>query len=107
MSINLYRDYIVIAKRDLQQLMYNTAYEYSCDQSNQSYDLHYDLQNWYDWPTVTADDRDLKACDKQAAVIHTTLQPSYRPEASSSRRQHHAREAAYPRVSELTIHRRG
>ena len=28
------------------------TYKYSCDQSNHSYDLHYDFQNWYDWLIV-------------------------------------------------------
>ena len=44
---------------------------------------------------ITADDAQIRerATNKQ----HTTLQPYCRPEASSSRRQHHKREAAHPR----------
>ena len=66
------------------------AYKYSCDQSNQSYDL----QNYY-WPTAVPLllMTDLRPCDKHAAAIHTTLQPYCRPEASSTNRQHHKREA--------------
>ena len=43
---------------------------------------------------VTAADRS-ESVRQTSSYYHTTLLPYYRPEASSSRRQYHAREAAY------------
>ena len=54
------------------------TYKYSYDQPNQSYDLHYDLQGLYDWPTVSflllSTESRRRSFDEQAQLLTYILQ---------------------------------
>ena len=73
--------------------------KYFQHQSNQSYDLQYDLPKRYDGPTVSLLRLSQRSeiVQQTSSYYHTTLQPYRSPVASSSTRQHHECEAAYPR----------
>ena len=75
------------------------TFKHPFDQSNQSFDLHYELQNGYDWSTVSLLllTQRSGSMRQTSSYYHATLQPYRRPEAICSGRQHHACEAAYPR----------
>ena len=77
------------------------TYKYSLHQSNQSYDLQYDLQSEYDWPTAsllllsTATESETQSVRQNEQQLPFNAATPLPP--SSSRRQHHERESTYPR----------